>query len=157
MYKKEIEYTDYNGNVRKETFWFHLTKAEITEMSLNQNGSMEKYFQNIVQSNDYSKLVKIFTELIKKSYGKKSDDGRRFMKSQEILDDFVQTEAYSQLFVELASDADAALAFCNGIMPSDMAMDPAQMKKEAESKMSSIMGTEDTKVVEIKATTVDSN
>ena len=39
------------------------------------------------------------------------------MKSEEISNGFAQTEAYSQLFMELATDADAAAAFVNGIIP----------------------------------------
>lgn len=123
MLKKTIKYTDFDGNTREEDFWFNLTKAEIAEMELSQAGGLEKYYEKIVKTQDQPKLVEIFKSLILKSYGEKSDDGRRFIKSAALTEAFTQTQAYSDLFMELASSADAALAFCKGIMPSDMPTD----------------------------------
>ena len=117
MLKKTITYTDYNGNERTEDFYFNLTKAEIMEMQLSTNGGLDSMIKKIVDSKDAPSIIKIFKELILKAYGEKSDDGKRFMKSEEISDAFSQTEAYSQLFMELATDADAATKFVNGIVP----------------------------------------
>lgn len=121
MLKKVISYTDYDGNERKETFYFNLSKAEIAEMELSTSGGLAQMIQKIIDEKDHPKIVRIFKDLILKSYGEKSPDGKRFVKSEEISNAFAQTEAYSELFMELASNADAASAFINGIVPADVA------------------------------------
>lgn len=117
MVKKTITYTDYEGEERTEDFYFNLTKAEVVEMELSTTGGLQKLIAKITQEKDMKKLVELFKQIIAKSYGVKSDDGRRFIKTPEVLAEFVQTEAYSDLFMELASDTDAATAFLNGIVP----------------------------------------
>lgn len=117
MLKKTMTYTDYDGNERTEDFYFNLSKAEIGEMELSINGGLEAMLNRIIQERDNAKIVATFKDLILRSYGKKSDDGRRFIKSPELSEEFSQTEAYSDLFMELASNADSAAAFVNGIMP----------------------------------------
>ena len=117
MLKKTITYTDYNGITRTEDFYFNLTKAEIMEMQLGTNGGLDVMIKKIIDSQDAPSIIKIFKELILKAYGEKSDDGKRFVKSKEISEGFAQTEAYSQLFMELATDTDAASKFVNGIVP----------------------------------------
>lgn len=117
MLKKRMKYIDFDGNEREEDFYFNLTKAEIAEMDLTTEGGMIAMLNRIIAAQDVPSLVAVFKELIAKSYGIKSPDGRRFMKSPEIFADFAQTEAYSNLFMELAFDAEAAAAFVNGIAP----------------------------------------
>ena len=117
MLKKTMTYTDYNGVERKEDFYFNLTKAEIMEMEMSQLGGLAEMIQKIVDSKDAPAIIKVFKELILKAYGEKSPDGKRFMKSAEISAAFAETEAYSILFMELATNADAAAAFVNGIVP----------------------------------------
>lgn len=117
MLKKTITYTDYNGVERKEDFYFNLTKAEIMEMEMSISGGLTEMINRIVAAQDAPAIVKIFKELVLKAYGIKSPDGKRFIKSDELATEFAQTEAYSQLFMELATDADAASAFVNGIVP----------------------------------------
>ena len=117
MLKKTITYTDYNGITRTEDFYFNLTKAEIMEMQLSTNGGLDVMIKKIIDSQDAPSIIKIFKELILKAHGEKSDDGKRFVKSKEIAEGFAQTEAYSQLFMELATDTDAASKFVNGIVP----------------------------------------
>lgn len=117
MLKKTITYTDYNGVERTEDFMFNLTKAEILEMQLTKDGGMDAAIKKIVDAKDAPEIMKVFKDLILKSYGIVSDDGRRFIKSKEISDSFAQTEAFSMLFMELATDTDAASAFVNGIVP----------------------------------------
>lgn len=121
MIKKTITYTDYNGVERTEDHYFNLTKAEIMEMELSTTGGLAEMIQKITAAQDAPAIIKLFKDLVLKSYGEKSPDGRRFIKSKEISDAFAQTEAYSQLFMELATDADAASKFVNGIMPTDVA------------------------------------
>lgn len=119
MLKKTIKYTDYNGVERIEDFWFNLSKAEIMEMELSTTGGLAELIQKIVKEQDAPAIIKIFKDLVLKAYGEKSPDGKRFIKSDEIALAFSQTEAYSNLFMELATDADAAAKFVNGIIPAD--------------------------------------
>lgn len=121
MIKETITYTDYNGVERKEDFYFNLTKAEIMEMEMSTKGGLAEMIQRIVSTQDQPAIIKIFKELIIKAYGIKSLDGKRFIKNAEVVDEFVQTEAFSQMFMKLATDADAAAKFVNGVVPADMA------------------------------------
>lgn len=125
MLKKTIAYTDYNGVSRTEDFYFNLSKAEIMEMELSTTGGLAEMIQKIVATQDVPSIIKVFKDLILKAYGEKSADGKRFIKVNEygvpLSIAFSQTEAYSQLFMELASDSDAAAAFVNGIVPGDLA------------------------------------
>src|SRR5690606_63211 len=111
MLKKTITYIDYDGNERTEDFYFNLSKAEIMEMELSMPGGMAQTLNKIVAAQDGEKIIKIFKEIILKAYGEKSPDGKRFIKSEELSAAFSQTEAFSQLFVELATNADAAAQF----------------------------------------------
>lgn len=121
MLKKEIAYTDYNGVERKETFYFNLSKAEIMEMEMTTVGGFAEMIQKIVDAQDAPSIIKTFKDLVLKSYGEKSPDGKRFIKTEELRDSFEQTEAYSTLFMELATNAAAATEFINGIIPADLA------------------------------------
>ena len=129
MLKKTITYTDYDGNDRTEDFYFNLNKAEIMEMEMSFNGGLSKTITNIVAAQDSKRIIEIFKDLILKAYGEKSPDGKRFMKSKEIADGFSQTEAYSQLFMELATNANAASLFVNGITPKSMDVAKEQIKE----------------------------
>lgn len=120
MLKKTITYTDYNGSERTEDFYFNLTKAEIMEMELSTTGGLAEMMQRIVAAQDTPALIKLFKDLILKAYGEKSPDGKRFIKSEEIATAFSQTEAYSILFMTLATDDKAAAEFVNGIVPAEL-------------------------------------
>ena len=120
MLKKTITYTDYNGTERTEDFYFNLTKAEVMEMEMSTTGGLAEMIKRLVAEQDQPAIIKIFKELVLKAHGVKSPDGKRFMKSDEIRESFEQTEAYSILFMELATDADAAAKFVNGILPANM-------------------------------------
>ena len=117
MLKETVKYVDYNGTERTEDFYFNLTEAEIMEMELSTSGGLAEQITNIVNAKDAPAIIKIFKDLVLKAYGEKSPDGRRFMKSDGIATAFSQTEAYSKLFMKLATDADAAARFVNGIVP----------------------------------------
>lgn len=117
MLKKVIKYVDYSDNVREETFYFNLNKAELTEMQLTVTGGMDKLIEKISETQDTKTLITLFKEIILKAYGDKSPDGRRFIKSQELRDEFMQTEAFVQLYMELIEVPGAASAFVNGIIP----------------------------------------
>ena len=120
MLKITKTYKDYNDNERTEDFYFNLTKAEIMEMEMSTNGGLAEMIQRIVAAQDGPSIMKIFKDLILKAYGQKSPDGKRFIKNDTIKEEFAQTEAYSMIFMELATDADAAAAFVNGIVPKDL-------------------------------------
>lgn len=129
MLKKKVTYTDYNGVERTEDFYFNLSKAEIAEMELSTAGGFAEMIQKVIAAQDGPTIIKIFKDLVLKAYGEKSPDGKRFVKSEEIATAFTQTEAYSQIFMELATDAKAASEFVNGIIPNDMAEEVAKQQK----------------------------
>lgn len=120
MITETIKYTDYNGVEREEKFMFNLSKAELMELEMGTTGGLAEMIQKIIEAQDAPAIIKIFKELILKAYGEKSADGKRFIKSQELSEGFAQTEAYSQLFMKLAMDAEAAANFVKGIVPSDI-------------------------------------
>ena len=120
MLKKSITYTDYNGVERTEPFYFNLSKAELMEMELGVTGGMTEMLDKIIAAKDAPSLMKTFKEMIMKSYGIKSDDGKRLIKSEELSIAFTQTEAYSVLFMELITDDKAAADFVNGIIPNEI-------------------------------------
>ena len=117
MLKKTITYTDYNGTERTEDFYFNLSKAEVMEMEMGIDGGMTEMINKIVAAKNAPAIIDIFKKLILKAYGEKSADGKRFIKSEEISTAFSQTEAYSDLYMELATNADEAAKFVNGIVP----------------------------------------
>ena len=121
MYKKTITYTDYDGVERTEDFYFNLNKAELIEMNFSADGGLEYLLNKIMKENDVRRLIELFKDIIRRSYGEKSLDGKRFIKSKEQTEAFMQTEAYSELFMELAGDDKAATEFINGIVPSSLA------------------------------------
>lgn len=124
MLKKTMTYTDYNGNERTESFYFNLNKAEIMEMQMSTSGGLAEMIQRVIDAQDAPAIIDIFKKLVLKAYGEKSPDGKHFLKEDEngkpLSNKFKQTEAYSQLFMELATDADAAAEFVNGITPKDI-------------------------------------
>ena len=120
MLKKTITYTDYDGLERTEEFRFNLTKAELMDMELTTVGTFSKLMQKIIDEKDMVCLAKYFKELILKSYGVKSDDGKRFIKSPELSEAFSQTEAYSELYMELLGNSEYAVKFIQQVMPKDL-------------------------------------
>ena len=117
MIKKTLNYKDYDGNQRKKEAYFNLSEVEVLEMEMTLPGGMKSYFEKIIEERDPKRMWEIFTDIIRKSYGEKSIDGDRFHKSPELSEAFMQTEAYTVLMKELLTDAKAAAAFMNGIIP----------------------------------------
>lgn len=115
MLKRTIKYKDYNGEDQERDFYFHLNKAELIEMELSSEGGLEETIKKLMQEKDGKKIVEMFKTIILTSYGEKTVDGR-FTKSEELSKKFMETAAYPELFTELASDADAAADFVNGII-----------------------------------------
>lgn len=132
MIKKQITYTDYDGNERTESFWFALNQAELLEMNLEKNGGLSNMITRITETNDYAELSRILKDLIRRSYGVKSDDGKRFIKSQAMTEEFIQSEAYSEMFTELVTDANATSEFIQGIIPQKLAAQVVAEQKKLE-------------------------
>lgn len=122
MYKKTITYEDFNGETRKEDHYFHLNKAEVMNWLMTDGDyTLDKVLQRLTMEHDAKKIMEIFEDLLHKSYGRISLDGRRFEKDDKLWKEFKETEAYSVFYMELVSDANAAADFLNGIVPKDMA------------------------------------
>lgn len=121
MLKKTISFTDYNGAERKEDFYFNLSEAECLEMEMSVQGGLIEKINRIIAAQDNPSLFALFKDLVLKAYGEKSADGRKFLKfdgnGRRLSDDFQQTEAYSILIMELATNAEIAAEFVNGIIP----------------------------------------
>lgn len=117
MIKWPITYTDYNGEERTEDFYFNLNKAEVMEMNISHNGAFKEYLERMVEQRDGAKMAETFRDIILKSYGEKTADGKRFVKSKELSEAFQQTEAYSELYMQLLTDETAAPKFIEGVMP----------------------------------------
>ena len=116
MFKKVIKFEDFNGNEREETFYFNLSKAELMEMELSTQAGVEEMIRMLIATKDNAKIMQIFKDLILKSYGIKSEDGTRFIKSQELRDAFEQSNAYSELFMEMITEPEMQAAFINGVI-----------------------------------------
>lgn len=131
MYKMRRKFLDFNGNEREEDFYFNLTEAEITKMELSTQGGLDAYIKKISEEQDHPKIIKLFDDLVCMSYGVKSADGKYFMKDPEDLKKFKATTAYSDIYMELATDSDKAAEFVNGITPKEK-VQPQDHKQPAK-------------------------
>lgn len=132
MLRKEVKYKDFDGNDRKDVLWFHLNEVEITEMDLETSGGLVKYMESIIDTNDVNQLIAIFKDLLIRSYGERSMDGKHFYKDDKIRNEFVSSAAYPVLYMEMVSDADKAVEFINGIMPSNIREQMAKIENTPE-------------------------
>lgn len=130
MLKETRTYVDYDGVERTEDFYFNLSKAELAEMELSADGGLEKAIQKIINAKDNRKIVETFKDILLKSYGEKSADGRRFVKSEELSKAFSETPVYSDMFIRLATDEEYATKFIEGIMPKDLEKNLDEAKKK---------------------------
>lgn len=133
MLKKTIKFTDFNGDEAEEDHYFHLSSAELVELEMSVKGGMKEMLKRVIAANDAATIINEFKKIILMSYGKRSEDGRRFIKNQELRDEFESSEAYSALFMELVTDTNAAIEFTNGIIPKDLA-EKAEKLKQGESR-----------------------
>ena len=136
MLKRDITYEDFDGEKVTETFYFNLTKTEIVELEVGYDGGLQAALQRIIKADDRKTLVAEFKKIVLLSYGKKSDDGKRFIKSDELREEFSQTAAYDSLFMELATNDDSAATFIKGIVPKDFAR---EMDKVQDVPLPSVM------------------
>lgn len=138
MYTTTIEYEDYDGNQRTMEARFQLNKAELLELQVSWDGGLEKVLKKIVEEKDQKRMIEMFKMIILKSYGEKSLDGNRFVKTPEIVEAFTQTEAYSELFMRLATDDKAAAEFINGIMPKQLVEEAKKQEQLEANKVQNI-------------------
>lgn len=130
MLKRTETYIDYDGNQRTEDFYFNLSKAELAELKMSKKGGLDKMIERIIQEQDAPEIIKLVKEIILMAYGEKSDDGKYFRKSKEISEAFAQTEAYSNIFMDVCSTPDSAVNFFNSLLPADL----REQIKEAKEK-----------------------
>lgn len=133
MLTKEITYTDYNGTNHTDKYYFNLNKAEIFKLNYKYKGGFDQHVQNIIKNNDERSMLELVEDLILMSYGEKAINGIDFIKNDDIKTRFQNSEAYSELFIELISNPDKLTEFVNGIIPAGlMAQLDALKKKELE-------------------------
>ena len=113
MHKETITYEDWNGVERTEDFYFNLTEQELVKLDVQENSALRDKIDRITKAKNQKEILDLFEKIVYQAYGVKSDDGRRFMKSKEVKDEFIETPAYSIIYMKLASDADAAAKFVN--------------------------------------------
>ncbi len=130
MYSTKITFTDYDGNEREKECFFHLNKAEVLEMQMSWDGGLDKILRRIIEEKDTKRIFEMFKMIVLKSYGEKSIDGMRFVKTPEVVENFTQTEAYSELIMKLATDSDFASEFINGIMPKNLLEEAQKLEEE---------------------------
>lgn len=128
MFKKKITYTDYNGQERTEDFYFNLSRSELIMLESTTPGGYAAMLQRIIDSKDQRQLMNEFTNLIKMSYGVKSDDGKHFIKNEEVVNDFLNSAAFDQMFLEFFTEENAASDFANGVLPSSVNNDIDRQK-----------------------------
>lgn len=128
MFKKKITYTDYNGQERTEDFYFNLSRSELIMLESTTPGGYAAMLQRIIDSKDQRQLMNEFTNLIKMSYGVKSDDGKHFIKNDEVVNDFLNSAAFDQMFLEFFTEENAASDFANGVLPSNVNNDNDRQK-----------------------------
>ena len=122
MHKETISYVDYNGNERIETAYFNLSEAELTDWNISEDGGLAAVMQRIIDSKNGAEIMRMFKKILRKSYGVKSDDGKRLIKSKKLFKEFSETEAYNILFMKLCTDAKAAADFIESTIPSQERM-----------------------------------
>ena len=146
MFKKTITYSDFDGQSRTEDHYFNLSKAELIEMEMTTQGGYGRKMEAAIKAGEKSEIFKLIKELIVKSYGIKSPNGKTFIKSAEITNEFLQSEAYSVFLMDIISDAGKLSEFFNKIMPSDLRAQVEKMKKDGQ--LPEIIGN-DGKVIEL--------
>lgn len=138
MLKKTVTYTDYNGVERTETFYFHYTEAEILDMEMSTEGGFAERIQKIIDAKDQVSLMKLIKKFVIDAYGIKSEDGKRFIKNDKVKTEFLESPAYSKIWMELVMDDEVAADFVNNVIPSDMKGTLEGLIKAKEAKAATV-------------------
>lgn len=129
MLKKEITFVDFDGNTQTETHYFNFSASELAKTEMGDSDqSLYSRIQTIIASNNNAQIIGLFEEVISDSYGVRSEDGKRFIKSKQASEEFLQTPAYDTMFMEMLTDVNAAVEFMNGIMPVTVTSNPEFQK-----------------------------
>lgn len=120
MLKREIKYEDFDGNEHTEVFYFNISKPELVELEADTSEGFSKWIRGIIEAEDNKTLVQMFKKIVLLAYGERSEDGKRFIKSEQLREEFSQTNAFNELFMELATSDKAATTFLIGVMPKDL-------------------------------------
>lgn len=138
MLKKTIEYEDFNGNLVKEDKYFNLTDAELMELELSYKGGLSKYLQELLENEDTLGIMNFIKKLVFISYGKRSEDGKRFIKDEKFTQEFFQTDAYSKLLMDLLTDQYAGAKFINGLVSNSRKMSDEELMKVLEENVKAL-------------------
>ena len=157
MLKKTITYTTLDGMEVTEDFYFNLSKAELIEMEVSHAGGLSEHLKQVSSSGDGQRIIQAFKDILKRSYGVRSEDGKRFVKTEANWEEFVSSEAYSELFMQLVTDASAAADFVNGVVPKNLEQDIAQIGAEPVPNQDTPQGDAPRKLTEADIREMDSN
>lgn len=153
MIKRTVTYEDFNGVTHTEDLYFNLTKTEMSKIVLEEakfdpDGNQDEESMNafsdrlreIGRSGDGKKIIDMFEWLLKISYGEKSEDGRRFVKNDEVYEDWRYSASYDQFWQDLMlSETGDMVEFINGIIPADL-MKAAENDPEFQSHRKALEG-----------------
>lgn len=145
MFKKTIEYTDYNGIKKTEDFWFNLNQAELTELALSPSGGLDTMLREVISSADTATIIKTFKKIILMAYGKRTPDGRFTKRAEDghkLADDFEESIVFPKLFMEISFDSDKAVEFINGCVPQDLKEQVSQATTEASNQLKDLAPNE---------------
>lgn len=131
MLKKEVSYIDYDGNRRQETLYFNMNKAEIAAMQVKMDGKYIGHLKDLVANNKIESLFDFFRGLVLDSYGKKSEDGRRFVKNAQLREEFEQSIPFSDILIDLLTDGDKMSNFTRNILPPDLITEAGGLDAQA--------------------------
>lgn len=134
MFSRTFEYTGYDGQPHKDTWWFNLSEAELYKLELSNLGGMNGMMNRLLRESKPGEIVEVFESLILSAVGERSVDGRKFIKNQEIRDDFYQSKAYSDLFVELVSSGEKLAEFLKGAIPAEVAAELAKAEEASKAE-----------------------
>jgi hypothetical protein len=137
MLKKDVTYEDFEGNQVTETLYFHFAKSELVKMRAVYGEDLDDKINKMIESNDNVEIIKIFEDILLGAYGQKSDDGKRFIKNDELREQFRNSLAYDAIFMEMATDdsANAIAEFIKGVMPKDMQEEIGQQVQQKVAAM----------------------
>jgi hypothetical protein len=156
MLKKQITYTNFNDEQVTETHFFHLSKADIIEMQVSEKGGLDVVLQRAIDSGDNSRVLTVFKDLIRKAYGRKTDDGR-FLKDKDATEEFLSGEAYSEILMQMMTDPGFAIEFANGIVPKDLEATANRINAAAASAKAATPESAETPALEKAGAALGSN
>jgi len=135
LFKKTVTYKDYNGDEQTDTYWFHLSEDEVTvieyEAVTDRTLGLADMIEKIVKDMKGKEMIGIITNLVEKAYGIRSTDGKRFIKTPELYEEFKSTAGYSKFFFELVTNADTLVEWFNGLLPENLAELAEDAKRRA--------------------------